>query len=94
MIINTCFANHWMQIEHWLQITAGVAALIAAVIWLRASRVKFPRLPASPQNIDASYGGAARQCRLNAWAAGWTALVALIQFLLALVPICSGGMVG
>jgi len=93
MIFNTCIADHWMQIEHGTQITPAVAAFVAALLWLRASRVRFPALPKSPQNI-AFYAGAARQSRLNAWAVIWTAVVALVQFLLAFMPVCSGGMVG
>jgi hypothetical protein len=79
------------SIEHWTQIASGVAAFAAALIWLRAALTKLPPLPASPQNIDAFYAAAVLQSRLNAWAAGWTAVVAILQFFIAFMPTCWSG---
>ena len=66
-----------------LDLLGGVAALIAAVIWISAARVKFPQvegedvvgsLPAS--HYQKLLDRLTESGRLNAKAAGWTAVAA------------------
>jgi hypothetical protein len=66
-----------------LDLSGGIAALIAAVIWISAARVKFPQVEG--ENIAGSLPASHYQklvdrltesSRLNAKAAGWTAAAA------------------
>jgi hypothetical protein len=75
--------------EHWLQFGSGICALIAAVVWWKASRSKVPH-PITFDNIDTFSNSAVRQSRLNALAALFAAIAALLQFPLAFMPTCWG----
>jgi hypothetical protein len=66
-----------------LDLLGGIAALIAAVIWIGAARVKFPQVegadvvgPAPPALYQKLVDRLTESSRLNAKAAGWTAAAA------------------
>jgi len=77
-------------IEHIIQAASGACALIAAINWLKASLLKFPAT-GTYANIDEVYGLLSRQSRLNAYAAGFAAVAAILQFPLAFMPSCWSG---
>ncbi len=91
---NICTAEHLLQF-----VSAGLAAL-AALTWLRASRVKAPSEITREQMDDAQgdvipvldrlMKAVARQSGLNALAALLAALAALCQLPQAFMPTCWG----
>jgi hypothetical protein len=79
----------WCIAERWLQLGCSVFAALAAVTWWLASRAKVPH-PITWENINAFSAGAVKQSRLNAWAALFAAVAALLQIPLAFMPTCWG----
>jgi hypothetical protein len=87
--------------EHWFQFASGVFAVIAAVIWFLASRVRGPseltqqHLPSVQGDsfpiLDRLMKDVARQSRRNATAAFFAALAAFCQLPQAFMPTCWSG---
>jgi hypothetical protein len=77
--------DHVCSVVHVLQVASAVFAALAAWRWFVASRGKMPS-QATWANIDEVYGVLARQSRLNAHAASFAGVAALLQFFLALLP--------
>jgi hypothetical protein len=76
-------------LQHWLQFGSGFFAVLAAITWFLASRAKIPN-PIAWNNIDAFSAGAVKQSRLNALAAIFAAVAALLQVPQAFMPTCWG----
>jgi hypothetical protein len=76
--------------EHWLQFASAVFAALAAWKWIVASLTKVP-LRATWANIDEVYAIIARQSRLNAYAASFAGIAALLQLPQVFMPTCWSG---
>jgi hypothetical protein len=75
------FWNWLAPWNFWFDSGAAISAFVTAIFWLCASQVKMP--PAGlefvhPQFERAIMDMARRQNRLNSWAAGFSALTALL----------------
>jgi hypothetical protein len=73
--------------ETWIQFASGLAALVAAIVWFLASRVSTPTVLTYDAG-DALLSGIRKQSRLNAWAALFAAMAAILQVPLAFMPTC------
>jgi hypothetical protein len=71
--------------QQWLVLLSAAAASVAAATWLRASLVKAPAPPARFSSGDELLVSVSRQSRLNAWAALFAGIAALLQFGYALI---------
>jgi hypothetical protein len=76
--------------EHVLQFAAAVFAALAAWKWFMSSRGKIPD-HAKYDNIDQMYASIARQSRLNAHAASFAGIAALLQLSQVFMPSCWSG---
>jgi hypothetical protein len=83
MLFNIC------TVEHVLQLTSAGFAALAAWKWFVASSAKLPP-KATWTNIDEVYAMIARQSRLNAYAASFAGVAALLQLPQAFMPTCWG----
>lgn len=75
------------QMARWLQVLIAILAVISAVLWGLASRVKTPT-DLTYESAPALMRAVAKQSHLNAWAARLAALAALCQVGAVLVPGC------
>jgi len=88
-------------VEHWFQFASGVFAMIAAIIWLLASRLRAPSELTQRHVLDVQgdiipildrlMKAVASQSRMNAWAALFAALAAFCQLPQAFMPTCWSG---
>jgi hypothetical protein len=92
MTLNLC------AVEHWLQLSSGIAAGVAAALWFWASRIRAPAditeremqplydapIPALVQLV----GIVTRQSRVSAIAAFFAGIAALCQIPQAFMPTC------
>jgi hypothetical protein len=76
--------------ETWMQVASGIAALIAAIVWWLASCVKGPKVLTYDAG-EALLSSIRKQSHLNACAALFAALAAILQALLAFMPTCWSG---
>lgn len=95
-------ATHICSVEHGVQFASAAFALIAAFLWLRASRAKVAP-PITPGRITVGSEGVVipdlqalmeavkKQSKLNARAALFAFLAALCQVPLAFAPACWSG---
>lgn len=74
-------------VEHWTQAASGISAFIAAVIWWRASRTKTPAVLTYGAMNDLT-AGIIKQSRLNARAAFFACIAAILQVPVSLMPTC------
>jgi hypothetical protein len=81
MLWNLC------TLEHTLQIASAASAALAAWSWLLASLVKLPA-QTTLDNLDNVYPLMRRQSSLNAQAAFFAAIAALLQLPQAFMPTC------
>ena len=88
------------MVEFPTQIGSVACAFAAAIIWWRASRKKVPS-ELTQTRVEAMHGdivpvldklmvAIASQSRLNALAAGFAAVAAILQVALAFMPTCWG----
>jgi hypothetical protein len=83
MLLNIC------TVEHILQFASAVFAGLAAWRWLAASLIKAPT-QTTMDNLDDVYPIIGRQSRMNAQAALFAAISALLQLPQAFMPTCWG----
>ena len=81
MLFNIC------TVEHVLQLASALFAALAAWNWLVASLAKVPA-QTTLDSLDNLYPIIARQSRLNAQAAAFAGIAALLQLPQAFMPTC------